>query len=513
MKNIYKYLLLLTLVVTFTGCNDFLEEPPSKSAAVVPETLEDFESLLNNYSSFFEETSLHLIFSTDDYELSTTIHDQFKRAYPTIVPIFGNWDMELAATQPSFFTGWPAEWKKIFTANLILSEIDGASGATDPEKANIKAECHFIRAYSYFLLATQHCLPFTETTKSELGLPIKATTSFEENIARANLEDTYAFIEADLLEALKITREFQQVNDLNSSWRASSAAVNGFAARFYLALNDYEMAQSFAQDALDEYDVLRNYNTDMRFSSIPEFATIFDPGPTQVEIFYPYTHDQRSDTPQDRLEFGEFYYYRMLINPVWNYYPSQELLGLFDQTNDLRYKFHMVEDYTYTRGAIDPPFSYPGYIFFYKSDIPSGPSVPEMLLIKAECQIRQGMWSEGIQTANILRAARMDASAATTDINLSAVSQDDALIKVLEERRREMPFVHRWYDIKRYNNNETNLDDVILTKTFYPFNASVILDTEAPITTTLDKNDRRFAFPIPEDEILISDGVLEQNQY
>lgn len=179
----------------------------------------------------------------------------------------------------------------------------------------------------------------------------------------------------------------------------------------------------------------------------------------------------------------------------------------------MRYKYHVVEGYTYDRGAVDPAYSYPGYIFFFKSDILSGPSVPEMLLIKAECQVRQGNWADGIQTANILRQYRIDASAPANVRDLSATSQADALTKVLEERRRELPFVHRWYDIRRFNNNGVDTDDVIMSRTFYPYTGGSILGAESPVNYTLDKNSRRFARPIPETDIIASGGTLKQNQY
>ncbi|WP_299671861.1 RagB/SusD family nutrient uptake outer membrane protein [uncultured Polaribacter sp.] len=510
--KIFKFTIAIAIaiMVIFVSCDEFLEENPSKTIDVIPETLEQLEALLNNYNVFYREPSNERIFGTDDYAFITDLYDAENSIYSTISISYGAWAVDLIPD----ITGrvyWPSEWEKIFTANLVLQELGNVPGDAQ-EKEDIRAECYFIRAYSYFQLATVYCLPYTDANKTELGLPIKQTTSFEENIERATLEETYTFIADDLDKAMKITRSFNKVNNLNRSWRASTAAVNGFAARFYLALNDYVNAQFYAQKALNEYNQLRNYNTDMRFSDIPTEVTIFNPNPTNVSIFYPYTHDQQI-VVEDRLQFGESYYFRMLYDAGIGYFPSQELLALYNQVYDLRYKFHIVEDYSYTRNVVDPPYSYPGYVFFYQSDLPSGPSVPEMLLIKAECQVRQGSFVEGIQTVNQLRVARMDASAPASDINLTASSQTDALVKVLEERRREMPYVHRWYDVRRYNNNDNSADDVIMTKTFYPFNIASILGSEPPITYTLDKNSRRFAYPIPEADIIASEGVLQQNKY
>jgi hypothetical protein len=170
----------------------------------------------------------------------------------------------------------------------------------------------------------------------------------------------------------------------------------------------------------------------------------------------------------------------------------------------------MVEDYSYDRGM---SMSYPAYIFFHNSKIPSGPTVAEMLLIEAECKARTGNWQEGLNTVNELRAKRMDNTAPANIINLSALNQAEALSKILEERRRELPFTQRFFDVRRFNNNTDASDDVLMTRIFYPIGMSVVEGSQAPITYTLDKKSRKFARPLPNTDINITEGVLEQNTY
>jgi len=74
----------------------------------------------------------------------------------------------------------------------------------------------------------------------------------------------------------------------------------------------------------------------------------------------------------------------------WFYLPSTELLNLYDQANDRRYEFHIVENYSYYFGSNTPTNGLPGYVFFFKDKIPSGPTTAEMLLIKAESLARTG---------------------------------------------------------------------------------------------------------------------------
>lgn len=505
----YKLILSIVVISIFTSCNDFLSENPSKTSSVVPKTIEHLESLLSNYSVFAPEGANELIYGTDDFGLLVDMYKASSSVITLPQVQFATWDKESLANYIKPY--WPTEWGKVFTANLILTNLSKVSGGDD-EKQKLKAEAHFVRAYSYFQLANVYCLPYTEANKEELGLPIKVSTSFEESTERASLEDTWRFIEADLQEALTLSRNLEKVNNKNRIWRASEVAIHAFAARYYLSLHDYVNAQLYAEKALGTYDRLRDYNTEMRYSTQVSEVTIFNPTATTVALQYPYTHDNDVD-PNDMFEWGESYYFRYLSNSNWYYIPSAALLNLYDHDYDLRYRYHIVEHYSYDRGVTNPPYDYPGYIFFSKDKILNGPSVPEMILTKAESQIRQGAWQDGIQTINKLRDVRMDASAPVGIRHLSATSQAEALTKVMEERRREMPFTTRWFDVRRYNNNTDPADDVVMSKTFFPYNANTILGNESPITYTLEKNSRRFAAPIPQTDITSSQGAIKQNEY
>lgn len=509
--KIYRILILTILALSvFSGCDEYLDENPSKTTSVVPETIEHLESLLNNYEKFASEPASEIIFGTDDFGLNKELYDAHNGAYALTDVQFATWDKEYLPNYDRPY--WTEEWEKIFTANLILANLGNVTG-DEVQKSNMKAEAHFVRVYSYFKLVDIYCLPYNDSNKQELGLPIKQTTSFEESLERANLEETWNFMKEDLEKALELDRPMGSYNGYNKIWRATTIAVKAFAARFYLAMNDYEKALYYAKEVLAEYNYLRDYNTEMMYSAFPYEVTIFNPDPVNVRLYYPYTHSSLQSDPTDKFDWGESFYYRYLLNYSWNYWPSEELLGLYQVNYDLRYKYHIVEDFSYDKGAVNPPYSYPGYIFFFKSEILSGPSVPEMILAKAECEVRLGQWNEGISTVNSLREKRMAADTPADILNLSATGKDDALLKVLEERRREMPFVTRWYDIRRFNNNETAIDDVVLTKKFYPYNGGTILGAEVPVTYTLEKNSRRYANPLPEADVITSNGALKQNQY
>lgn len=226
----------------------------------------------------------------------------------------------------------------------------------------------------------------------------------------------------------------------------------------------------------------------------------------------PSTFDWDVQTYTKRIAWKESLYMRYLTsgNAVMTYFPSQSLLDAYeDKEHDLRYRYHFVEDAAEV--MFWSSYSYPAYVFFSMSHVLSGPTTAEMYLIKAECQARLGEYSRAMETVNALRAKRMVPG---DWVELKAGNVKEAVTKILQERRREMPFSQRWFDMRRLNNNEETYDDVeIVTRKFYKINATTIFDKEEPITYTLEKNSRKYALPISENEIEISDGVIKQNVY
>lgn len=502
------------LALASVSCNDWLAEKPSKTTSLTVETTDHLEYLLNGFGTFCEEANNTAVYSSDDYGLYTEMYDVNNSTYRVEATEFATWDIDNLPNE-SYDGFWTGEYEKIFTANMVLEYIPQVSG-NEATKANLEAEAHFIRAYSLWELANTYCLPYTGDNGDELGLVLKQSTSFEESTARATLAETYALIESDLEAALKINTELTMQNNKYRIWRASLPAVHAFAARYYLFRGNYEEALRYANLALEKHGELIDYNTEMRYSNNkPTF--VINPGTEEeetVEILYPYTYDSSRGDANIEFEWKEFYYFRMLQNNSWWYIPSRELMDLYDKDYDLRWKYHYVDNYSYTMGLTSPAYEWPGYVFFGDDCMPSGPTVAEMLLIKAECQARQGNFAEAMVTVNQLRAARMDNTAPADRINLSASSQQEAIAQILEERRREMPFSMRWFDIRRLNSNDDPNDDVgALTRTFYPYTSSSILDKEAVKTYTLEKNSRRYAQPILNSEIQSSQGAIRQNTY
>lgn len=516
--NLLKKTAYLTLLAAMSAglaaCNDFLDVDPSKSTQKTIETAEQLDALLGSYSQFYSEYN-HTAFAGDDFGLTTELHDRKNGGMSPSNLEHILWNEACTGTSRLL---WDGEYGKIYQANLVLSYIDKVSGDAGL-KAELKAEAHFLRAYSMFQLAVAYTLYYDGTNGSELGLPLKQTISFEEGIARASLSDTWAFIDSDLQQALKTTTPLVGQGK-RRVWRATTAAVHAFAARYYLYRGDLEKAKAQAEAVLAEYSTLKDFNTSMSYSANDDQYEInASTNKETVTVKYPYTKLQFIGTNGFPELFGweELLYARTCTNASWWYIPSRDLLDTYkadvpggDPMNDLRYEYFIVEDFSLRYCETDPAFRYPAYCQFYFDNLISGPTVAEMLLVKAEVQARQGEWQAAMQTLVPLRKARIKAAAYT---ELTASSPSDALRKVLAERRRELAFVSRWYDMKRLNANDDPADDITVTRVFYPYTTSSVLDGEPAREYTLEPGSRHYALPIPSIDITRSKGQLKQNTY
>src|SRR3569833_1131698 len=170
MRTIIKNCIVLALMAgLLAGCNKFLNEPPSKTSSLVVTTSDQLNALLNDYNQFYAESNSTAILSTDDYGLTTPIYDAGPGLFSPITVQYNTWDTAYLMDDPgqSF---WSSEYSKIFTAIMVLQYADKVTGS-DEDKANLKADAHFIRAYSYFQLASTFALPYSSSYGEEPGLP------------------------------------------------------------------------------------------------------------------------------------------------------------------------------------------------------------------------------------------------------------------------------------------------------------------------------------------------------
>lgn len=479
------------LLFCFCGCEDYLSELPTKGSNQPITKIEQLEALLN--VSPAENSKIYAsppaFYSTDDYEMSldfynsglvsAVVQTEFLYHYT-----FKTDEIISLATD----TRWSILYGQIYNANLILENVDKVEG--EPVlKSRVKADAYFLRAYSYWTLANHYCLPYSESNLNELGLPKRVSTDMEEAISRVSLKEIYEFIESDLQEALKT-----EVVSPEYSWRVSKATVNAFLSRFYLHKQEYDKAEQAANDAIRQKGnvALKDYNT--LFNYGPEYFNLCETNLLLERTIY----------------WQESFYMEIQVNISQCQVPSNSLLSLYDHDNDARFTCFFINKNILLGAPLMTTLTYNAFgIGGYSL---SGPSLPEVMLNRAESLLRRPNPDipGALAIVNELRDKRVKAG--SPGIHLSASTKEEALQKVLEERRRELPFVHRWDDIRRFAVNETPSDDVAVNHTFYTVeNGSV--DKTKTQTYTLPVGSRRYAIPINNQEIVFSRGQITQNTY
>lgn len=493
--------MVLAVATTMTACNDYLDKMPSKSSSTPVETaanlLAVYDYVTNRYT-----TNYFALFATDDEDLPRQMYASSPSTFAidyVVAPYVHYRDGIIANTSDLL---WESEYKRIYEANLM---VNTSVTGTDDERREALSCGYFMRAYSLFELATFYCMPWSEANKGELGVPLRLGTDYEENISRGTLGQTYDQIFADLDKA-----EANAVYDAVPSmpWRVSRCAVNALRARIHLARGEFEKALDYANRALSIAPEPFDLNT----------LSWGTPGTMPTNDFWTHIADSTGSNKMSYSETNSWNLRRILYDYTeWIYAdltqnrtqlitPSEGLMSLYDKDNDLRFAHFFVEHGTARMTNIEyDAYRYnPWYDGRY---ISSGLTTSEILLVKAECQVRLGQWQEGLATLTPLRLRRFATGTATP---LTAGSQAEALKEVLKERRRELPFYHRFGDIKRFSQTADTSDDVTVTREFYDVSTTRV-DTSAPKTWTIPGNSRAWAMPIYQTEINSAKGAIEQN--
>ena len=347
--------------------------------------------------------------------------------------------------------------------------MDSKNGS-DAEKQQIRAEALVHRAFAYLNLVNVYGEPYrAATAETDQGIPLLTTPRVEGSLARASVAEVYRQIIQDLNDALEYLPDLPEYN-----FYPSKCAVYALLARTYLAMGDYANADSNAALALELQSGLNNLN-DYAASS--------------------------GNTFPDNLSDPEVILAKM---PVTSFRPAgiysntylvldEGLLSLFDPDDDLRYQMFTTSFADLAKPTADQP--YDGRVYnketYYSSNASypnyegrnMGPSVPEMMLIRAECLARDNDADGAMAMVNTLRQNRLVTGTATM---LTASSANEALGFVLEERRRELMCCGlRWMDQRRLA-DDANYPTQTVTRDF--------LGT----TYTLAPGDARYTFPIGE---------------
>jgi len=452
MKKLINTILAISLI-SFSACRKYVEIPPEQTKTLT--TAADYTQLM--YNSFTTEQGYYLaIFSGDDAgsdetRWQTGLQNAAANAY--------TWaDRNFSSAEED--SDWQIAYRKIFIFNTVIDGISGSTG-TEAEKQTGLSYALVHRAFEYFSLVSLYGKQYTAATAStDPGVPLLLQPKFLGDLTRASVQTVYDQVIADLNTALP---GLKNLPDFNSN--PSKASAYALLARVYLHKRDFVQAEKYANLSLALQSTLLDLN--VYKTGIPAY-------PTQIS------------NPEELLvkKTGQF----PSAFPL-----STDAENMYDKTNDIRYTLLtapgaslIATTFTVSRGYNKSRLTNDGgYI---------GPSVPEMILIKAECEARAGNIAATLTILNDLRKKRYNNT--STYVNLTATTADAALHLVIDERKRELVARgFRWFDQRRLRQDAGFVGTV--TRVF------------KGVTYTLEPNSNRYTYAIGDKYILLNPEITQ----
>ncbi|MBB6328270.1 tetratricopeptide (TPR) repeat protein [Algoriphagus iocasae] len=242
-------LMILTVFSLIVGCEGFLDEKPNKSI-LVPETIEEFEAIIDNYDRLNTSPVLSFMFA-DDYWVANTTWDNFapwqQNAY--------KWSDDPYLPNESTLD-FSVMYRKIFSANVILDKINQEPDWDQSRMEHLKARALFWRAHGYFELAALF-LPIPEKAgdSQEIRIPFRTTAEFGVQKDMEEASAVFDLILEDLKGALPNLPEATTYPTQPSYYSA-----HALLARINLYLGNYEQAIVHANKVLEGNFELLDYN-------------------------------------------------------------------------------------------------------------------------------------------------------------------------------------------------------------------------------------------------------------
>lgn len=438
---------------------DWLEER-SNNAIVIPNTLKDLQAILDNTRAMngntlnFGVTPSLGETSSDDYFVNDNIQASIARIE----------DKNAYTWNDNIFEGggslsWEKGYTTVFYANTVLDALVKLAPLTEhsTEYNNIKGSALFYRAHSFFHLAQIFSKQYEPTiAATELGIPLRLSSDFNEATKRSTMAETYKQIISDLKNAYELLPKTQ-----SAKTRPSKAAASGLLARVYLLMGDFA-------SALDEANkCLAIQNQLMDFSSLNITATLpFER--FNVEVIF-------DASMANSLTISN----HIIVDSLYKKYDnldSRKTAYFRTVSGSLKFKG------SYTRSAT---------VMF------SGIATDEVYLIRAECLARLGDLGGAMTDVNFLLTNRYSKiNGTSTYVPKVADNVKNVLKIIFEERRKELVFRGlRWMDLRRLNKDGMN---ILLTR---------VVDGK---THKLDPASLKYTFSIPDNVIALTG--IEQNK-
>lgn len=390
-------------VLSLSSCSKFLDAKPDDKLSV-PTNIPDLQLLMDDYFTMNNKYPYAQELTADNFYLETA---DWKAQEPLYRGLY-NWQKN-----DQTLDQWTAAYEAVLSANVVLDNIDDVEHSISEQTAwnNVKGSALFFRSLYFHGLAQIFALPYNRNTAAaDKCIPLRLNGDYTQVSVRATTENTYQQIITDLQQAIALLPVTPTIKS-----RPSKPAAYGLLARVYMDMQEYAKAGAYADSCLLLYNRLMDYNTLDAAAEAPiarfNDEVIFEAVSTVITPLTPAVC--RIDTT------------------LYNSY----------DVNDLRKEVYFNNTgYTSFKGDYRGQGSYNGYVF-------AGIVTDEMYLVSAESYARAGNTAKAMDMLNVLLVKRWRTG---TFVPLTAVDANDALRKILIERRKELLFRGaRWADLRR----------------------------------------------------------------
>lgn len=405
-----KLILILSILVFFNSCTDFLEPEPvtlltNELAFNEPSDVPIAE--IGLYASFRSIAAPTVI--AGDFTADLLTHNGTFTQYQEI----GN--KEITPSNSTAASLWGSIYSTVYVANFIIENLPNISGLSSETRDNLTATARFLRGYAYFV-----------GVNSFGDIPLVTTTDIatNKNIPRTNKAEILVFILEDFEFALN-----QLPDESINAGYVNTYTVRAALAKYYLYTEQWVFAEQFATEVLNsgvyvlESDYSEIVNSDFTDEAIFEvgYSAADDPGTSGLGL--------------NNLFIGR----REII-------PSNQAVTAL-ASNASGDRFSSIQFSIADLGGSDNGWSVAKY---GTADADNNNIIimrlGEMHLIRAEALAQQGVISGPNSATSDINILRSRANAPT----ISVASQAQMISIIEQERLYELAYEgHRWYDLVR----------------------------------------------------------------
>lgn len=446
MKKKYISVLSAVLIMIFSsGCSDFLDVPSQeKVEAGDGEEVYSPEMFINGTYGMFTDWDYGFSYLA----LTEMISDNADKGSSPGDPggdkqLFD--ELTFTSTAGSLQSMWARWYKSIGRATQAIEYTEKYGLTDEAYKNRLIGEAKFLRAVNYFFLVRG----WGDVAIQDSSL-----------LVRAPKEQVYAYIEKDLLDAIKVLPEKNKYESKDVG-RATKGAAEGLLSKVYLYQQKWQQAYDYANIVINsgQYGLEADYSVLWRASSENGTESLFEFQGRGESVAHGVRQYSQTQGARGTTGWG------------WGFnIPSEDLLNAFNKEKDnirrdatIIFRNSVLWDGRVVGATENPMYNMKAYSSANLGADNTDKNIRylrlgEIYLIHAEAANELGKTSEALASLNKIRNRVKLASATTTN-------KEELRKAIWHERRLELAFEHdRWFDLTR-----TGEAEAVMTKLGRPF--------------------------------------------